>query len=236
MFGQLKIADTMTTVASTATEAPTWKLRLRSAQAQIKAQESQGTINITAYLANPESFGIGHQSLHSAEDGVEKLNQHAGKLKDHLTLLRANSASDDKFEPITRALIQDHQNLSDDLKVVTDRLQDDRVDKRTAMERMREARQRAKKQSIDSIDKSYDNAVEITEHQPEDQQETAADAWVLIYDQFLELTDKIFNLFLDMHNAISQWLVDVWENVKEAWNKMKGVFVEIWQWFNDLFG
>lgn len=104
------------------------------------------------------------------------------------------------------------------------------------MEKMREARQRAKKQSIDSIDRSYDDAVEITEHQPEDQQETAADAWVLIYDQFLKLTDRIFNLFLDMHNAISQWSVDVWEKVKEAWNTMKGVFVEIWQWFNDLFG
>ncbi|KAL6792596.1 hypothetical protein GGI42DRAFT_346363 [Trichoderma sp. SZMC 28013] len=194
----------MTTVASTATEVPAWKLRLRSARAQAKAQESQGSINTTAYLANPGSFSIDHQGLHSAEDGAETLKRHAGKLKEHLTLFH--------------------------------RLQDDKVDKRTAMEKMREARQRAKKQSIDSIDRSYDDAVEITEHQPEDQQETAADAWVLIYDQFLKLTDRIFNLFLDMHNAISQWSVDVWEKVKEAWNTMKGVFVEIWQWFNDLFG
>ncbi|KAL6832187.1 hypothetical protein V8C40DRAFT_238065 [Trichoderma camerunense] len=228
----------MTTVASTANETSAWKLRLRGAQAQAKAriQESQGSINITAYLANPESFGIDHQSLHSAEDGVEKLKQHAEKLKEHLTLLRANPTSDDKFEPITRALIDDHRNLSGDVKAVTDKLQDDKVDKQTAMEKMREARQRAKKQSIYSIDRSYDNAVEITDHQPEDQQETVADAWVLIYDQFLKFTDKIFNLFLDMHNAISQWPEDVWEKVKEAWNTMKGVFVEIYQWFNDLFG
>ncbi|KAL7952859.1 hypothetical protein V8C34DRAFT_322031 [Trichoderma compactum] len=190
---------------------------------------------MTAYLANPESSGIDHQSLHSAEDGVEKLKQHEGELKKHLTLFRANSTSDDGFEPITRALIDDHQNLSDNFKAVTDKLQDDKADKRTAMERMREARQRAKKQSIDCIDRSYDNAVEIIEHQPEDQQETAADAWVLIYDQFLKFTDKIFNLFLDMHNAISQWPLDVWEKVKEAWNTMKGFFVEIWQWFKDLF-
>lgn len=105
----------MTTVASTATEVPAWKLRLRSARAQAKAQESQGSINTTAYLANPGSFSIDHQGLHSAEDGAETLKRHAGKLKEHLTLFRANSTSDDKFEPITRALIQDHQNLSDDL-------------------------------------------------------------------------------------------------------------------------
>ncbi|PKK46039.1 hypothetical protein CI102_9970 [Trichoderma harzianum] len=228
----------MTTIASTANETSAWKLRLRGAQAKAKAkvQESQGSINITAYLANPESFGVDHQSLHGAEDGVEKLKQYAGKLKERLALLRANPTSDDKFEPITRALIEDHQNLSDDLKAVTDKLQDDKVDKRTAMETMREARQRAKKQSINSIDRSYDDAVEITDHQPEDQQETVADAWVLIYDQFLKFTDKIFNLFLDMHNAISQWLEDVWEKVKEVWNTMKGVFVEIWQWFNNLSG
>ncbi|PNP51310.1 hypothetical protein THARTR1_08067 [Trichoderma harzianum] len=228
----------MTTIASTATEAPAWKLRLRSAQAQAqaKAQESQGNINITTYLANPKPFGIDHQSIQSAEDGVEKLKQHAGNLNEHLLLFRANFTSDNKFEPVTRALIQDHQNLCDDLKAITDRLQDDKVEKRTAMERMREARQRAKKQSIDSIDRSYDKAVEITEHQPEDQQETTADAWVLIYDQFLKFTNKIFNVFLDMHNIIAQWPIDVWEKAKEAWNTVKGVFVEICQWFNDLFG
>ncbi|KKP00037.1 hypothetical protein THAR02_07850 [Trichoderma harzianum] len=228
----------MTTVASTATESSAWKLRLLGAQAQAKAQaqESQGSINTTAHLANSESFRIDYQSLPSAEDDVEELKQHAGKIKEHLTLLRANRASDVKFEPITRALIEDHQNLSDDLKVVTNKLQDDKVDKQTAMEKMREARQRAKKQSIDGIDRSYDNAVEITDHQPEDQQEAVADAWVLIYDQFVKFTEKIFNIFLDMHNAISQWLEDVWEKVKESWNTMKGVFAEIWQWFNDLFG
>lgn len=226
------------TAASTAIDVPAWKLRLRGAQAQAKdkTQESQGSIDMTAYFASSESFDIDHQSFHGAEDGAEKLKQHAGKLKEHLTLLRANSTSNDKFKPVTRALIDDHRNLSGDVKAVTDKLQDDKADKRTAMEKMREARQQAKKQSIDSIDRSYDNAVEITDHQPEDQQETVADAWVLIYDQFLKFTDKIFNLFLNMHNAISQWPEDVWEKVKEAWNTMKGVFVEIYQWFNELFG
>ncbi|KAL7905867.1 hypothetical protein GGI35DRAFT_483146 [Trichoderma velutinum] len=223
----------MTTAASAATEAPAWELRLRGAKAQI--QESQDSIDITEYLVNPGSFSIDHQSLSRAEDGIEELKQRAGKLREHLTLLRSNSPSD-KFKPIIQKLINNHQELSNDLKAVTDRLQNDRVDKRTALERVKEAHQRAKKQSNDGIERAFEDAINVIHGLPYDLQEAAADAWVLISDQFIAFANKLFNAFSDIVSAIAQWPANVWGKVKGDWNTVKGIFENIWQWFNHLSG
>ncbi|KAM0260604.1 hypothetical protein ACHAQJ_002666 [Trichoderma viride] len=224
----------MATATSTATEHPTWKLKLRGVKADL--QTSQVNDSVAGYLSGrPESFGIDLGSISSAEDGVEKLREHAGKLKAHLASFRANSAADDIFKPIGKTVINEHQKASDDLKAITQKLQDDRVDKKTAKDRMGEGREKAKNQSNASIDKAFDAAEAKIDSLPESQQDNAADAWMAFIDGFVSFWNSIWGQFSNMLSIIAQWPSNVWEKIKAAWNTVKGIFDYIWNWFGGLF-
>jgi len=236
----------MATVTSTTTEVPAWKLRLRSTKLQV--QSFQANDNMAGYFsANPSSFGVDLQSIRDAPGSVEKLEEHAGMLKQTLTLLSASAASSDNttsgsttsvsvdFKPISKTLIAEHQKASDELKDETQKIKDDKATKKTAKERMEAGREKAKKKSSASIDKAFDAAEVRIDSLPEADQDKATDVWLGISDAFLVFWDKVLAGFLAILNAIVDWLATVWDTVKTAWNTVKNVFVDAWKWFSGLF-
>lgn len=224
----------MATVTSTATELPSWKLRLRGVAAHYKSLDSDDLPKFIG--ARPKSFGVDLKDIQSFNGGFEKLKEaHAGKVKEQLASFGADASYDGALKSIGTTLISEHQESSDELKDMTDKLKNEGADKKTAKERMEEGRKKAKDKSNDSIDKAFDAAEAKIDSLPTDQQDKATDVWLSISDGFLAFWNQVLQGFLDIVNAFVQWLASVWETVKNVWNDVKDVFETAWSWFKGLF-
>ncbi|KAK7431999.1 hypothetical protein QQZ08_001289 [Neonectria magnoliae] len=224
----------MATVTSTATELPAWKLRLRGVAAHYKSLKSEDVPNF--FATRPESFGVSLQGIQFSDGGLDKLKEaHAGKVKEQLAGFSADASYDGALKSIGSTLISEHQETSDDVKGITDKLKDEGANKQTAKERMEEGRKKAKEKSNESIDKAFDAAEATIDSLPQSQQDKATDVWLSISDGFLSFWNEVLQGFLEIVNAFVDWLASVWETVKNVWNDVKNVFESAWDWFKGLF-
>lgn len=230
----MSAAVIMATVTSTATELPSWKLRLRSVAADYKSTDSD---DLPKFIeARPKSFGVDLKDIQSFNGGFEKLKvAHTGKVKEQLAVFGAYASNNDGLEPIGSALITEHQEYSGELKQMTDKLKDEGANKKTAKEKMQEGRKRAKDKSNEIIDRAFDAAEKVIDSLPTNHQDKATDIWLSIVDGFLAFWNQVLQWFQDIINAFKDWLESVWDTVKNIWNNVDNVFGTVWDWFKALF-
>ncbi|KAL7946855.1 hypothetical protein V8C42DRAFT_296350 [Trichoderma barbatum] len=140
--------------------------------------------------------------------------------------------------PEIQTVIEDqgnyHQGITDENQSVTDDLESGHADKPTAIERVRAQGEKMKAESIANIDASTERIVALIEGLPHDQQQQAADFWEALSNGFIAFWSEILTQVERIFELVVEWLSQVWEQVRECWNLVKGTWNEFWAWLQGL--
>ncbi|TEY65559.1 hypothetical protein BOTCAL_0138g00010 [Botryotinia calthae] len=223
----------MATVTSTATELPSWKLRLRSVAADYRSTDPDDLPNFIR--GRFKSSGVDLKDIQSSIGSFEDLKKaHTEKFKQQLADFRGTASDSKIFEPIGSKLITGHQDYSGELQQMTDKLKEEGASKQTSKERMQKGRKDAKERSNGIVDETFDDAEAKIDSLPEEQKEGATDIWLIIVDGFFVFWAEVMEWIKGIIDVFVEWLAGVWDTVKKIWNTVTDVFGHTWDWYTAL--
>lgn len=187
--------------------------------------------------AHKTSFGTNIKDyLPKGQNSPDFRGPDADKLKAKLSELAASipKETQDEIDFLCKEMIKDHDDISQDAQAVSDNLQAQGADQQTAAQKLESERVRVLKLSTDIINKTFNGVLSTIKELPEYQANAAVDTWVLISEGFMTFWDKVMGDIGSVIKAVIEWLSSVWETVTGCWASVKAVFVNAWNWFQNV--
>jgi len=133
-------------------------------------------------------------------------------------------------------MVAEHKAGADKVQAMADQLKaDPNPDKNAWKAKLNKKREETKDLSVKSIDDTFNNVIATIETLPEANRDAAADFWDFVNSGFLGFWNGIWKGLEKIFDAVVQWLSNMWETIKAAWNTVQHGFEDAGHWISSLF-
>lgn len=212
----------------TSTDAPAWEKKLRG-MVRLHATCHEEGDHKKFFEAYPVHPSLSKRSLRGFQSEPITLSASSGL--DALT-----TAEKDTLKASGNDTTSKHEAVKNKIDGLTEELKDDpNPNKDSWKDKIKKAGEEAKEKLNKIIDDNTDAIINKIRQMPEDKRDAAVDFWGTILSGFLDFWTGIWEQILNVINAIVDWVINMWEDIKTAFKKAAGIFVDAYNWIKNLF-
>ncbi|KAK0658828.1 hypothetical protein DIS24_g4396 [Lasiodiplodia hormozganensis] len=140
-----------------------------------------------------------------------------------------------EMKSLGEATLTKGKEAADDFKTTTAQLKVENAGREKWREKVQATGQTAKDRFNEAVDNWVDKTIVAIEELPEDQREAAADFWGLVSNGVMAALGEVFKFFQMIVQAVIDWVVDMWEKVKEFFSTIGDAINTGINWIRGLF-